>query len=262
MPDWLPGRTVHPGDSATANNRAPNPGDYYQIQQYTIYAGRNKTSLVLDPAGRINGKLWLDHNLRLFHDPHWNSSIRHVMLESIGAQYATGSGLRHPHPVAGTVTFYYYPSGGAQYDLNQLMVAWKDTDIVLEYSAISSSDWSRYRLYEGGFEYGAVEVSSVLSNVMLGPRPDNPLAIFYRRGLIILNDDVTISGTLVSTDQVTLAGDDIRISGFNWRGVEGRATVANINNWPRLSAVVADSLEMNRDVQAVVGGAVVVRSGW
>ncbi len=140
------------------------------------------------------------------------------------------------------------------------MVAWEYTDIVLEYPAISSSDWSRYRLYEGGFEYGAVEVSSVLSNVTFGPSPDNPLGIFYRSGSIVLNDDVTISGTLVSTGQVTLAGDDIRISGFNWRGVEGRATVANINNWPRLPAIVADSLEMNRDVQAVVGGAIVVRT--
>jgi hypothetical protein len=68
-----------------------------------------------------------------------------------------------------------------------------------------------YRLYPGGKTYDVTNLPWSLSEVDIGPDPlENPLGIFVRAGTLSLYDNVSISGTVITT-----SGGDIRISGNN-----------------------------------------------
>jgi hypothetical protein len=112
--------------------------------------------------------------------------------------------------------------------------------------------WRTYRLYAGGFEYEAEEVPATLRDVTLRPSAENPLGIFYRDGAVRLEDNVTIQGTLVCTGTVTLRGDFIHLTAFNWRGEGGAPLVRHVEHWPRLPAIVAFGMEASADVKAQI----------
>src|SRR5690606_4347879 len=109
----VPGRPILAGDDGAAEDVAANPGDYDTIQGYTLFAdGGGGDSLVLDPGGRIEGPIWLKDDLELFEDPAWSSGVRRDVLASIGERLASGSSpsaARHPHPLAGEITFHSRP---------------------------------------------------------------------------------------------------------------------------------------------------------
>lgn len=253
----VPGRTVRPGDSADASDRAANIGDYDQIQNYALFADRGATSLVLDPGDRIDGDLWLYENLRLYEDPYWSGGVRREVLKSIGERYASGTGPRHPHPLNGGIEFYWTPSNLLQNDLARLNVSWSNASSRLTLPSVSFPGWQRYRLYEGGFEYGAVEVGSWLGGATLGPSTENPLGVFYRDGSLTLSDDVTIRGTLVCTGTVSVVGDRVHLGSFNWRDNQGGEIVSEAAIWPRLPAIVARNVWIDRSARLTVDAAVI-----
>jgi len=258
----LPGRTLYAGDSSSATDVTPNPGDYDRIQTYTLFASKGKDSLTLDPQDRIDGNVWLADKLRLYKDPHWNSTIRNEMLTSIGAQYGPApgaTGIGHPHPLAGTVTFKKSPNEGTQADLGLLKTAWSLDASTVAYPSVDPSSWQTYRLYAGGPLYSATLVSATLSNVTLRPTPENPLGIFYSAGDVWVSNNVTIQGTLVSNGRVTFSGNEIRISGYNWLDQQGQELVPHADLWPRLPAIVADRISIGRSVRVMIDGAVVVQ---
>jgi hypothetical protein len=252
------GRPINTGDSLVANDRAPNISGFDEIQKYALFADRGRTSLVLEPGHRIDGDVWLNDKLRLYQDPFWSASIRRDVLESIGSRYVSASGASHPHPLSGRITFKRTPSDSVKNDLAWLGVSWNNAPSSLSLPAVTFSDWQTYRLYEGGFEYSAVEIGGSLRNVTLGPTPDNPLGVFYHSGPVVLDDNVTIRGTLVCTDKVSIVGDRVRFGSFNWRNDSGEEIVSGSAGWPRLPAIVALDVFIDLSVRFTVDGAVVV----
>ena len=261
----LTGRTIHPGDSATADDLVANPGNYDEIQRYALFAGKGNPSLVLDPGDRIDGKIWLDGDLQLYHDPLWASYVRDEFLDSIRRTMQRDDGqvvIRHPHPLAGDLTFRCRPSSSVRKDLERLGLgeSWTETNTRPDRPEIDFSDWRTYRLYEGGFEYKAREINWQLRNETFRPTPDNPLGIFYRNGSVQVDDDVTIQGTLVAAGTVSIRGERVHVAGFNWLSDGGRPIVSGVDRWPRLPAIVAKEVSIDRSIQASVHGAIVVES--
>jgi hypothetical protein len=247
-------------NSGSANDVAANPGDFDTIQQYALFAEKGYDSLTCDPRALIDGNVWLYENLRLYRGLTWPGNARSDVLGSIGRRFARFDGIYHPHPLAGTVTFCRAPTLEVLIDLARLgvPVAWKPTpqlkSPVTDYSA-----WRKYRLFAGGFEYSAVNIESKLRGITLRPTASNPLGVFYREGSVELEDNVTIQGTLVATDRVSLVGDRIHVTSFNWRGGSGSGSgiVSEAERWPRLPAIVAKEVQLERNVQAAIEGAVV-----
>lgn len=262
----LTGRSILPGDSATATDQITNPGDYDQIRQYALFAETGSSSLILDPCDRIDGNIWLYDNLVLYNDPAWSSSVREEFLEDVGKRFVTfpaGSSnlsettITYPHPIAGSVTYYDYPSSSSRSDLSDLKLHWSTTSNRLRIPSTNFSAYSSYRLYEGGPLYQAVSLNSSLYNVTLKPTPDNPLGIFYRSGSLNVYDNVVIQGTLVATSKITFHGKGIHVTAFNWKGSDGGPLVRSADLWPRLPSVVAGNMEFIRETQTTLEGAIV-----
>lgn len=76
-------------------------------------------------------------------------------------------------------------------------------------------------LYTDGNLYWAERLpSSALSNVTLGPTPNNPAGVYYHDGNVILNGNVKIKGTLVVLNgslRLNFANNEIDGSGVNSR---------------------------------------------
>lgn len=258
----LPGRAIRPGDSSAADDLAPNPGDYDAIQRYALFAGGGSVSLSLDPGGRIEGNVWLGRHLQFYNAPDWRQSAQNVrenLLDSIGAYLVSGStpsAFLHPHPLAGGITFLESPDSNVEADLGRLRTPWNETEVPLALPQFNVSS-TAYQVYTGGFEYLVADVPSTLRNTTLGPTPENPLGAYYRSGSVRLEDDVTIQGTLFSTGRITIAGENVHVAAFNWRGEAGRPLVSNVEHWPRLPAVVASEIVVEPGARAAVEGAVV-----
>ncbi|WP_145223064.1 hypothetical protein [Gimesia alba] len=262
----LKGRTILPGDSASATDQAANPGDFDVIRQYALFAEEGRNSLILDPCDRIDGNLWLNEDLVLYEDPNWNSSVRSTFLQDLGNRLVTfpdgssslsDASLQYPHPIAGNITFYNTPSSSIQQDLTDLKINWTTT---ADRPTIPSPDYTKfstYQLYAGGPEYQAVSVSSSLYSETLKPTPTNPLGIFYRNGSINVFDNVVIQGTLVAKNKIFFRGKGIHVTAFNWKGATGEPLVPDADLWPRLPTLVADDVEFERNTQTTIEGAVV-----
>lgn len=257
----LTGRTIGPGDSSVASDSVTNPSGYDQIQTYAMFAKNGTPSLIIDPRDRVDGNLWLKDGMTTFADPSWSSTIRREYLRSIGRSYAT-SGTRYPHPVNGTLYFNVTPSSAVQTDLSDMGAVWQQTSTNPTYPDVTFSNWLTYKLYNGGFTYNAALLSATLSNVALGPTADNPLGIFYRNGSVTLYDNVTITGTLIATSKVTIDGDNVNISSFNWRDSTGAYIADSASLWPRLPAIVALQMETMREIQTSIDGAVIAHTSF
>lgn len=261
---------------------APNPGDYDQIQRYALFAGGNdgstsydsdgnlvKRSLTLDPGNRIEGDLWLAQSVRLYAEPNWNSKVRTDLLTSIGTMWTQSDPfqIRSPHPLTGMLWFYTYPTSGVRKDLRRigLQNSWSQAASKLTLPPLQLASRTKYRLFAGGFEYRAVKLGFTLRNITLRPTANNPLGVFYRDGDLVLDDNVIVQGTLVCTGTVYLAGNDLSIASFNWRNAEGLPAVNGAETWPRLPAIVARDVFINRltsrNVRVSVFGGVVVQNG-
>lgn len=247
------------------NDVASNPDDYDLIQSFALFAGEGPQSLVLDPGARIDGSLWLQRQLALYGDPHWNPHVRDQVLDDLGMMYVTGTDpliVGYPHPISGSITFEKSPPGSLKNDLGRLGIPWSEMRDAPRMPSIDFRDWGSYRLYEGGFEYEPVSVGSRLRNQTLRPSPENPLGIFYRNGSLWIDDNVTVQGTLIVTGEVNFCGNSVSVSAFNWRGEGGTPIASRSQHWPRFPAIVANAVWFDRNgVRTLVDGAIVVNRG-
>ena len=254
------GRSIVAGDCADAHDTADNPGEYDQIQTYTMFATGSGNSLVLDPCDCVEGSIWLKDDLQLYQDPEWSSSVRALFLTDVGQRMTAGGAHSYPHPLPGSLTFTYSPANSTITDLGNLQTAWSQNPTQPTAPQIDYSAWRAYRLFEGGFVYSAEPLAWYLNNVTLGPSTSNPLGIFYRSGNLYLGDDVTIVGTVVCSGQVFFQGDDCHLAGFPWRDGQGNLVVNSADLFRQLPTIVADSVQFDRDARVLVEGAIIVNS--
>lgn len=258
----LPDRKLLGWDSRAAEDRATNPADYEEIQQLALFAGGGPDSLSLGPGACIDGTVRLSEVLRLYREPRWSSRIRDELLASVGNRLTTAAGKPlSPHPLTGEVVFDAQPRPGrVLQDLDALKTPWSTAGASLQSPAVEFPNWTAYRVYENGFTYRARELrSGHLRDETLRPTSENPLGVFYRKGDLRLEDDVTVQGTLVVTGRLELEGASVRICSYNWRGKRGKPVTSRSEDWPRLPAIVARDVRADPDTRAMVEGALVVQ---
>ncbi len=264
----VPGRTLLPADSASAIDVMPNSANYDTIQTYALFTttgSNDNPSLTLQPGDRIDGSVWLNTGLDLFTGPNWNGSTRNDYLLSVGSRYAPTIGgqpaLQHPHPFGGGVTTLNSLNTSDQTDLEKLNVPHQTASSSLVAPTVSFTAWQTYQLYVGGFIYDAEKLTTeTLAKAILRPSQRNPLGVFYRDGNLELDDNVVIQGTLVCSGRVTVSGNNVFLTGLNWRDADGAALLSNATIFPRLPSIVARELKFERNTRATVDGAVLLTS--
>ncbi|MDA1012842.1 MAG: hypothetical protein O3A00_00140 [Planctomycetota bacterium] len=250
--------TQRDGANYAVADAAPNPNDYDAIQQYALFASDTSNSLIFDPGDCIEGNLFVGENIRLFMDPPWKNKIRETLLESIGLELVNTDGSpRYPHPLAGPVTHVRSMSHQMAEDLKRLRVSSNQVDRTPTLpNRFEWTHWKTYRLYEGGPLYRAVQLSGYLRNKTYQPSEQNPLGVFYVEGNCTILDYVTIVGTLLSTGTISILGKDVSLTSFNWRDAEGKLLTPDAAEWPRLPAIAAEKLFIEREVRVVIEGAI------
>jgi len=252
----LDGRPIAAGDSEDADDQVAIETWFEDVQAYSLFArglGGSLLSLDLDPRDRFDGDVWIRNVLDLYNGPTWNAATRQEFIKSVGQVHDNGA----PHPFNGDLTFYTAPDTQLETDLDDIEAGWSVTTDLPSYpNNVKLSDWTPYYVYDGGFQYNAVEVAASLQDVTLGPTPDNPLGIFYSNTTMTLYDNVTIQGTLVCLGRVDISGDSVHLASVNWRDATGTSYVDNVDLWPRLPTVVATRLKIDIDTRVSIDGAV------
>ena len=264
----VPGRQILAPDITQATDVFASNAGYDTIQNYALFSSAGSSgspSLTLEPGQRIDGPTWLTQGIKVYSSPKWNSSIRDAFLQSTGTLFTTSSGgtvtLLHPHPFGGPITNVSSFTAAEVADLTKLNVPRVTASSSLTKPSITFANWKTYQLYQGGFTYNAeILSSSSLSNLVLRPSLKNPLGVFYREGNLTISNNVVVQGTIVSSGTVTLSGDNVLVESVNWRDSTGGTLVSNADIFPRMPALVAQSLVLKSGASSAIAGAVLLTS--
>ena len=264
----VPGRQIIAPDITQATDVLASNAGYDTIQNYALFASTgtsSKPSLTLEPGQRIDGPSWVTQGVSIYSGPKWNSSIRDVFLLSTGTLFTTNNSgkvsLLHPHPFGGPITNVNNLTAAEVADLTKLNVPRVTASSSLTTPTITFANWKTYQLYQGGFSYTAETLSSSsLANVVLRPSLKNPLGVFYREGNLTLSNNVVVQGTIVCTGSVTMSGDNVVVESVNWRDSSGGTLVSNADIFPRMPALVAQSLVLKSGASSAISGAVLLTS--
>ena len=250
----LPGRTVRAGDVATATDLSVNPANYQATLPYTLTTtASSSTTLQFDPGTLIQGPIWL-RGLSLFNSEGWSSTIRTAMLTEIGNEYGSSSASTfvYPHPLNGPLTFTKSPSSSVQSDLGQLKTSWTTTSSSPSIPALNASAWESYSLYNLGPKYQATMLQGSLTNVTLAPSTSNPLGIFVQSGNLTVYGQDVIQGTLIVTGSLTFMGQGTAVTSYDWYGSNGSPVIPGADRWPRLPAIMAQTVEIYNQANVVI----------
>lgn len=264
----VPGRQILAPDITEANDVLASNASYDTIQNYALFASAGSSgspSLTLEPGQCIDGPTWLTRGIKVFTGPRWNSSVRSAFLQSTGATYTTSNGgtisLLHPHPFGAPITNASSFTASESADLTNLNVPQVAAGSSLTTPSITFSNWKTYQLYQGGFSYNAEILSNgTLSSVVLRPSLRNPLGVFHREGPLTIGDSVVVQGTIVCSGKITCTGTNVLVESVNWRDSSGSEVVSNGALFPRMPAIVAQSIVVSTGTRASLDGAVLLTS--
>lgn len=117
------------------------------------------------------------------------------------------------------------------------------------------SGYSTYRIYEGGPEYTVQAITVNVLTADLAPDPaTNPLGIYYHAtgGDLVINSNVDIEGTLISTKKIKLDGTNINLTAHNIESL-------NESSIPiRLPTLICENLELEEESTVSITGLVAV----
>jgi phage-related protein len=264
----VPGRTILAPDIVQATDVLASNAGYDQIQTYAVFTSSgsgSQPSLIVEPGQRIDGPTWLRRGIDVFSGPRWKDSVRDDFLQSVGSVFTVGSGSSlswlHPHPFGGPVTHVNNLTAAEASDLAILNVSHSAAGTSPTTPSITFSSWKTYQLYQGGFRYDAeILKSGSLDGVVLRPSLRNPLGVFYHEGSLKIDDNVVVQGTIICSGKLTFTGTNVLVETVNWRDSAGGELVANGTLFPRLPAMVAQSLEIDSTARASIAGAVLLTS--
>jgi type II secretory pathway pseudopilin PulG len=244
--------------------RAAQPGGWLIPQAYTVYQWKPDADysvnnrFVLEYPARISGRVRLQGRLDLCVDYPEHSLSRERLLSDLNLKRTLGLGDKRP--LTGRVDLPYAYTSAATLSLLTVNSA----ATTLDAAQSTACDFNlatgatTYRLYEGGREYTAVDVGSVLQNVTLEADPEtNPLGIFYHVGRVDIHNNVTIRGTLIvvgeSAASLYIDGTNVLLEGGNLPALEGASQPV------QLPAVIShDDLRILAGASVVINGMAIV----
>ncbi|MCA9141443.1 MAG: LamG domain-containing protein [Planctomycetaceae bacterium] len=118
-------------------------------------------------------------------------------------------------------------------------------------------DVTSYRLYPGGKSYAPTQLNSSISNVSLAPNPvTNPLGLVKRQSQLVLNNNVTIQGTVLvydsgSSGRIELRGTGIKVAPVSLPSLYGDSTIYQLP-----SIIARDDVEVYSGSSSSLSGLV------
>lgn len=228
------------------------PTTFNNAKNYTVYQYAQAEFQVQYPC-RVQGANRLMGNLRLCDAyPNNSTTAANRYMSDLTAMQASYGDLR---PLNGPI---YLPTSRTSSSiLTQL-----SNNMGVSYSNISTgnaNDWptpsllTSYQLYPGGKTYQASAISNSVSNATYAPNmTTNPLGVFYNTSAIQLGANVSITGTLVTTNKVQfLTGSRATVQAHSLPPLDGSTTPV------QLPAIIAtNNVELQSGAKATIRGLV------
>jgi len=229
------------------------PSAWDEINAYTMYQYDNVDSYIHTPA-RISGPVRLRGALEVSPDYNWLDPVRDQYLGDLVTMYDNGGEDRRV--LTGPLTL---PSGYIPSTVLSLLQSVMQIP-VSNGSSSTLSGWNypgsinTYRLYPGGKLYNVASLPSLLSGQSLGPDPDtNPAGLFYNSGDVDIEDEVSITGTIVAGLRVNLDGQNISIQAAALPALQDTSETVNLP-----IVIAGDDLRALDECQATLNGLVAV----
>lgn len=213
---WLPGESDYPSEyrktwvvELVPRAVAPEPTDWPTIQQYTLYQTLVDVNRFNIPC-QVAGPARFQGSVRVAPD-YPPTAARERYLSDLYAMKQAG----YPDYRPFTETLRWYPAVQTPDDLLAVTTWLGLSTISLPPQVVNNdlkllSGLSSYQLYRGGPTYSVPELSGSIANTSLNADPlNNPCGIFFRSGSMIIGDNVQLTGTIICTGDVTIAGSNI-----------------------------------------------------
>jgi hypothetical protein len=221
---------AHPGVSATDRFQAvvrlipralkAEPPDWTAMQQYTVYQYLVDTFSVQLPC-QVTGPVRLQGTMILCPEYPTTGNPLTQYLNDLNSMRSNG--YADQRPVTGPV---WFPSLFTPYTTQILM---GQMGLSTHNISVDSADnWTHpgtitsYQIYPGGATYQIPSLSTSLSNTTLAPDPKtNPLGIYCCHSDLTLHDNVSIKGTVVTTGNLAIAGNNVQLQPFALPALQG-----------------------------------------
>lgn len=237
------------------------PTGFSDLVDHTVCQWTNG-DFVLTPPCRFAGPVRVRATMDLGWQILWNFGPRWHYFDGLNRLNQAGQG--DWRPFSGTVKMPYswqYPD--TRVVLNTALgVATQDTSSTASYVWTSPSSAVSYKLYEGGASYTPTTLPQEVNGITLEPDPKtNPLGMYYRAGLCRIQQNVSITGTLI-----TLGGSTAKVE-FNGSGVRLQPVelppLAGTTEPIRLPTLVsADDVVVKKGAGVEISGMIIVRDDF
>lgn len=223
------------------------PANFNTLKDSTLYQWGNNHCLVQFPL-RVNGSSTILGTVYLCPEYPSHNNARDLYLEDLHDRIAAGK--PDCRPFASPLTLARSRQDGSTESLltSKLGLTILDTTASTANPLSHPGAVATYRLFPGGKEYTIPSLQglygSTLQNVTLGPDPaSNPLGVFRSDGALAIQDNVTITGTIItagSSPEIQVAGANVVLQSANLPLLANSAQVYQLP-----TALVADSLKIH-----------------
>lgn len=191
---------------------AAEPSDWTRMQAYTVYQTKFDTFQVDLPC-RIEGPVRVQGVLRFAKNyPPSNTNPWWRYIQDLNSMRNVVSG--DYRPFNGPV---HFASASQEWMYREALEHNLGVSLVETPLREAASDWVKptavatYRLYAGGPTYTIPTVGATLENTTLEPDTlTNPLGIYYCAGSVAVKCNVTVRGTLVCKDNISVEGTNVK----------------------------------------------------
>ncbi len=226
---------------------AAEPASMSRLTGSTVYQWGNRSVYLQEPV-RVNGRTTILGRIYLSTEYPLTTSSRDLYLSDLNAMRIAGRGDHRPVESPLYVALARQDAGTLNLLTTKLGLTTVDTldstfNPLTHPGAVMS-----YQLYPGGKTYTPpllqTDYGSTLQNLTLGPDPvTNPLGVFRSSGNLFLQNNVQISGTLISetsSSDVQVFGTNVTIQPASLPKLYGSSTVYQLP-----TALIRDDLEIN-----------------
>ncbi len=238
------------------------PANWSALTNYNVYQYSSKDAFVQFPV-RINGPTCLMGRLIFCNEYPNNSSPLDQYLGDLNARRLAGRGDDRPFP--NTITLRGLATNQITSTVTQLTAKLGMT--VVDTLASPATPLThpgtvlKYRLYPGGKEYDIPVIQNAygnpIQNVTLGPSPtDNPLGVFRSSGPLSIQNNVRITGTVISdggSPEIQVYGTSVVLKPATLPALYGSS-----DSYQLPSALVMDDFRINSGADAQLEGMTVV----
>jgi hypothetical protein len=230
------------------------PSVWAAAQQFTVYQ-KNGDEFNFDVPARIEGPVRLQGKLKLGEAYEWSSSARTRFFGDLNAMRTSGN-YGDYRPFSGRISLPFDKTDSTTRSLlsSQLALSLSDISETSRPTIPYPSGLATYRLYPGGATYNVPQLGSTVQDVALQADPaTNPLGLFYCSGATAIRNNVTIKGTLIGANDLTIGGTGVSLQCIDLPNVDGASSPLRLP-----AAVAGDDFAITSAGAGTVTGNVIV----